>query len=67
MQEVGRNKETGAILVRVDPKFFRPTEVVSLPCCTNVDSSVYSDHFVSVAFAAHVNGVLMVCETPWVK
>uniref|UniRef100_A0A8C5C6P3 GDP-mannose 4,6-dehydratase n=1 Tax=Gadus morhua TaxID=8049 RepID=A0A8C5C6P3_GADMO len=26
-QEVGRNKETGAILVRVDPKFFRPTEV----------------------------------------
>lgn len=26
-QEVGRNKETGAVLVKVDPKYFRPTEV----------------------------------------
>lgn len=30
--EVGRCKETGVIHVRVDPKFFRPTEVVSKRC-----------------------------------
>ncbi|PVD20644.1 hypothetical protein C0Q70_18802 [Pomacea canaliculata] len=27
VNEVGKNKETGAILVRVNPKFYRPTEV----------------------------------------
>ncbi|TWW58293.1 GDP-mannose 4,6 dehydratase [Takifugu flavidus] len=27
--EIGRCKETGVVHVRVDPKFFRPTEVVS--------------------------------------
>ncbi len=29
--EIGRDKTTGAIRVRVNPKFYRPTEVVS--CC----------------------------------
>ena len=27
--EVGKNKETGKVLVRVNPKYYRPTEVVS--------------------------------------
>lgn len=30
INETGRNKETGEILVRVNPKYFRPTEVVCL-------------------------------------
>lgn len=29
-QEIGRCQETGVIHVKVDPKYFRPTEVVSL-------------------------------------
>ena len=29
-QEVGKDKNTGKVLVRVNPKFYRPTEVVSL-------------------------------------
>lgn len=29
MEEVGRDAKTGHIRVRVDPKFYRPTEVVS--------------------------------------
>lgn len=27
LDEVGKNKETGEILVRIDPQYFRPTEV----------------------------------------
>lgn len=27
--EVGKDKETGKVLVKVNPKFYRPTEVVS--------------------------------------
>lgn len=29
VNEVGKNKATGDVLVRVNPKFYRPTEVVS--------------------------------------
>jgi len=29
IQEVGREKDTGIIRVRIDKKYFRPTEVVS--------------------------------------
>lgn len=32
VNEVGKNKTTGDILVRVNPKFYRPTEVVSTVC-----------------------------------
>jgi GDPmannose 4,6-dehydratase len=28
LNEVGKDKETGAVRVKVNPKFFRPTEVV---------------------------------------
>ena len=28
-QETGKNKDTGKVLVRVNPRFYRPTEVVS--------------------------------------
>lgn len=30
VDEIGRDKETKKILVRVNPKYFRPTEVVSI-------------------------------------
>lgn len=30
LNEVGKDKETGQILVKINPKFFRPTEVVSV-------------------------------------
>ena len=30
VNEVGKNKETGDILVKVNPRFYRPTEVVSV-------------------------------------
>ena len=29
VSEVGKNKATGDVLVRVNPRFYRPTEVVS--------------------------------------
>ena len=29
INEVGKDKKTGAVRVKVNPKFFRPTEVVS--------------------------------------
>ena len=29
VSEVGKNKATGEVLVRVNPRFYRPTEVVS--------------------------------------
>ena len=29
LSEVGKDKKTGAVRVKVNPKFFRPTEVVS--------------------------------------
>ena len=29
LNEVGKDKKTGAVRVKVNPKFFRPTEVVS--------------------------------------
>ena len=29
MNEIGKNKTTGDVLVRVNPRFYRPTEVVS--------------------------------------
>ena len=29
VNEVGKDKKTGAVRVKVNPKFFRPTEVVS--------------------------------------
>ena len=29
VNEVGKNKATGDILVKVNPRFYRPTEVVS--------------------------------------
>ena len=32
--EVGKNKETGKVLVRVNPKYYRPTEVVSTAHCS---------------------------------
>lgn len=32
-EEVGCCQETGVVHVKVDPKYFRPTEVVSLCCC----------------------------------
>lgn len=30
VDEIGKDKKTGQILVRVNPKYFRPTEVVCL-------------------------------------
>lgn len=30
LEEVGREKETGVIRVKINPKYFRPTEVVSI-------------------------------------
>ena len=44
MEEVGKDKATGVIRVRVDPKFYRPTEVVSalsLSVCLSVQVSVH--------------------------
>ena len=29
VDEIGKNKATGEVLVRINPKFYRPTEVVS--------------------------------------
>ena len=28
-QEVGKEKDTGIVRIKIDPKFYRPTEVVS--------------------------------------
>lgn len=38
--EIGRCKETGTVHVRVDPKFFRPTEVVSNIMITSTSTGV---------------------------
>lgn len=32
INEIGQDVQTGQILVRVNPKYFRPTEVVSIYC-----------------------------------
>lgn len=32
MDEVGKERDTGVVRVRVNPKFFRPAEVVSGVC-----------------------------------
>ena len=33
MSEIGRDKATGVIRVRVNAKYYRPTEVVSVASC----------------------------------
>lgn len=32
INEIGQDVQTGQVLVRVNPKYFRPTEVVSIYC-----------------------------------
>ena len=39
LDEVGREKESGIIRVRVNPRYFRPAEVVSI--CTRMLASLY--------------------------
>jgi len=40
INEVGKEKETGIIRVRVNPKYFRPSEVVSVDKRANFSSVV---------------------------
>lgn len=42
-EEVGRCQETGVIHVKVDPKYYRPTEVVSHYKTVFVSSCVVGD------------------------
>lgn len=53
MEEVGKDKATGIVRVRVDPKFYRPTEVVSalsLLLCLSVQSVCLSVYLIFCAF-----------------
>lgn len=34
INEIGQDVQTGQVLVKVNPKYFRPTEVVSIYCIT---------------------------------
>lgn len=45
MNEIGKDKATGAIRVRVNPKFYRPTEVVSAAFFANFLEIVRSSFF----------------------
>ena len=43
-QEVGKDKDTGKVLVRVNPRFYRPTEVVSFSIRLNCTRAVSHPH-----------------------
>jgi GDPmannose 4,6-dehydratase len=36
VDEVGKEKETGIVRVKIDPKYFRPTEVVRITFANNL-------------------------------
>lgn len=42
VDETGQDAQTGQVLVRINPKFFRPTEVVRYPKCREVKDKFYN-------------------------
>ena len=37
LNEVGKEKDTGIVRIKIDPKFYRPTEVVCIILLTDID------------------------------
>lgn len=50
MNEIGKDSATGIVRVRINPKYYRPTEVVRSRLLGHVSLSAYRTSMISLAF-----------------